>query len=709
MRCSLSFVLAAGAGIVAAAPSAHEPREPHLRARNIIDSTSIADSYDFVIVGGGLAGLVLGARLSEDANHTVLVLEAGGDGDEFRERIDTPAYAYYESLWPTELNWAFQTTPQPNANNSQCPWPRGKVLGGSSAINGMYLNRPGEIEVNAWQAMLGDMDGADNWSWDSMFAAMKKSETFGPPVDASIQQEAAITFNPASHGNQGPIHMSYPGFTLPLVGAWSSTANNAGVGTTQDAYGGDNWGAYVATVAVNPTNWTRSYSRSGYLDPLPPRPNYDVLANAQVTRIIFNNTSGGNLTAHQVEYVLNGGGNKLTVGVKKEVILAAGTVGSPAVLLYSGVGPKDVLDAAGVPVVSELPGVGQHLQDHISVTVTWDTDAETAGTIYNDDSSKKNDPAFLSYVNSATAYANSSVLFGNGVPGLQSSILGEIDQFIPDTSTDASVISGYKAIYGTTANTILTSPIGLIELVIGLSTDGSIQIGANLQHPFSHGQISINSSNPLDYPVINPNYLNHPADVEILREGVKLARRLGETEPLASSMTKETWPGPDVQTDQEWEDWLRGVIFTEFHPSSTCAMLPLEQGGVVDANLRVYGLSNVRVADASVPPISFSAHLMASTYGLAEQASIVIRDFYNKPKVSQKHTNSTTNSTSLSNNQNASNGTAILNTTNVPSTTNSSSSSDNDTNTNTNGVASLNSWPLSSTVAMLCLAIKFLL
>ncbi|OAL34728.1 hypothetical protein AYO20_05923 [Fonsecaea nubica] len=709
MRCFLSFVLAAGAGIVAAAPSAHEPREPHLRARNIIDSTSIADSYDFVIVGGGLAGLVLGARLSEDSNHTVLVLEAGGDGDEFRERIDTPAYAYYESLWPTELNWAFQTTPQPNANNSQCPWPRGKVLGGSSAINGMYLNRPGEIEVNAWQAMLGDMDGADNWSWDSMFAAMKKSETFGPPVDASIQQEAAITFNPASHGNQGPIHMSYPGFTLPLVGAWSSTANNAGVVTTQDAYGGDNWGAYVATVAVNPTNWTRSYSRSGYLDPLPPRPNYDVLANAQVTRIIFNNTSGGNLTAHQVEYVLNGGGNKLTVGVNKEVILAAGTVGSPAVLLYSGVGPKDVLDAAGVPVVSELPGVGQHLQDHISVTVTWDTDAETAGTIYNDDGSKKNDPAFLSYVNSATAYANSSVLFGNGVPGLQSSILGEIDQFIPDTSTDASVISGYKAIYGTTANTILTSPIGLIELVIGLSTDGSIQIGANLQHPFSHGQISINSSNPLDYPVINPNYLNHPADVEILREGVKLARRLGETEPLASSMTKETWPGPDVQTDQEWEDWLRGVIFTEFHPSSTCAMLPLEQGGVVDANLRVYGLSNVRVADASVPPISFSAHLMASTYGLAEQASTVIREFYNKPKVSQKHTNSTTNSTSLSNNQNSSNGTAILNTTNVPSTTNSSGSSDNDTNTNTNGVASLNSWPLSSTVAMLCLAIKYLL
>ncbi|OAP57251.1 hypothetical protein AYL99_07989 [Fonsecaea erecta] len=704
MRCSLSLVLAAGAGIAVAAPSAHESREPHLRTRNIIDSTNIADSYDFVIVGGGLAGLVLGARLSEDANHTVLVLEAGGDGDEYRDRIDTPAYAYYESLWPTDLNWAFTTTPQPNANNSQCPWPRGKVLGGSSAINGMYLNRPGEIEVNAWQDMLGDMDGADNWSWDSMFAAMKKSETFGPPVDASIQQEAAITFNPASHGSQGPIHMSYPGFTMPLVGAWSSTANNAGVDDTQDPYGGENWGAYVATSAINPANWTRSYSRSGYLDPLPPRRNYDVVANAQVTRILFNNTSGGNLTAHAVEYVLNGGGAKLTVGVNKEVILAAGTVGSPTVLLYSGVGPKDVLDAAGVTVVSELPGVGQHLQDHISVTVTWSTDAETAGTIYDNNGTEKNDPAFLSYVNSATAYVNSSVLFGNGVSGLQSSVLSEINQFIPDTSSDASVISGYKAIYGTTANTILTSPIGLIELVIGLSTDGAIQIGANLQHPFSHGSISINSSNPLDYPVINPNYLNHPADVEILREGVKLARRLGETQPLASSMTEETWPGSDVQTDEEWEDWLRGEVFTEFHPSSTCAMLPLEQGGVVDANLRVYGLSNVRVADASVPPMSFSAHLMSSTYGLAEQASTIIRTFYNQPTISNKHVNSTSNSTSSSN-RTSSNGTAILNTTNVPPTINASDTA----TTNSNGAASLSCWSVSSTVALLCLAVKFLL
>lgn len=151
-----------------------------------------------------------------------------------------------------------------------------------------------------------------------------------------------------------------------MVGQWSAAAENVGVADSSNTYGGQNWGAYVATSAINPANWTRSYSRSGYLDPLPPRSNYDVLPNAYVTRILFNSaSSAGNLTANAVEYTLDGGVTKLTVKVKKEVILAGGTIGSPTVLMYSGVGPQDVLSAAGVPLVLDLPGVGQHLQDHV--------------------------------------------------------------------------------------------------------------------------------------------------------------------------------------------------------------------------------------------------------------------------------------------------------------------------------------------------------
>ncbi|KIW17623.1 hypothetical protein PV08_04818 [Exophiala spinifera] len=639
MRPLLSTVLALGASAVLAVPVIDEASEPYeLRARNIV--TEIQDEYDFVVVGGGLAGLVLGGRLSEDSNHTVLVLEAGSNGDEYRERIDTPADAYYKSLWPTPLNWAYNTTPQVGMNNSQMTWPRGKTLGGSSAINGLYMNRPSEIELDAWKDMLGDMDGADNWSWDSLFAAMKKSETFSPPSQ-DIAQEAAITYDTSSHGSHGPVYMSYPGYTFPIVGEWSNAVSNAGIPISHDTYGGKTWGAYVSTSCINPTNWTRSYSRTGYLDPLPPRANYDVLTDAHVTRILFNSSSkAGNLSANAVEYSPDGGASKLTVKVKKEVILAGGSVGSPAVLLYSGVGPKDVLDAAGVDVVSELPGVGHHLQDHLSSTVQWSTDQATAGSIYAANGSESTDAAFLSYINSAVAYINATYIFGAGAEDFKNTILSQLDSYATTAGTDETVIAGYKAISEVTVNKIFDSPVGQIELLIGNNLNGTINIGAALQHPLSHGQVSINSSNPMDYPVINPNYLTHPADVQILREGMKTARRLGGTQPVAGNLIEEVWPGSDVESDSDWENFLRQTGYTEYHPSSTCAMLPLEQGGVVDANLRVYGLSNVRVADASVPPIAFAAHLMVSTYGIAEQASTLIRKHYNVDSIPKNTTSS---------------------------------------------------------------------
>lgn len=240
-------------------------------------------------------------------------------------------------------------------------------------------------------------------------------------------------------------------------------------------------------------------------------------------------------------------------------------------------------------------------------------------------------------------------MYGSDAASVEAKFLTRMDQYAPDTTDDDGVIAGYQAIYKTTSQ-IFNSPIGQIELLF-MNSDGNGDIGitAALQHPLSHGRIYINSSDPMEYPVIDPNYLGNPAgmtqfrhhlivfherltsslDYEILRDGLKLARSLGETGPLSKVLTGETAPGPSVQTDDQWLDWLRMAASTEFHPSSSCAMLPREQGGVVDANLRVYGLANVRVADASVPPISLSTHLMASTYGVAEQASNIIRAYWN--------------------------------------------------------------------------------
>ncbi|KAJ5488621.1 hypothetical protein N7539_003511, partial [Penicillium diatomitis] len=638
MRASSPLVRIIGSSLVLAVQSFVVALSPR---------TEIADAYDFVIVGGGQAGLVLGARLSEDVNHTVLVLEAGGDGDEYRTRIDTPAYSYFDSLWTTPLNWGYHTIPQPHANGREIYWPRGKVLGGSSAINGLYLTRPGEIEINAWKDMLGDMDGAENWGWESFYAAMKKSETFTPPSD-EMAGKAHITWNITDHGTSGPIHASYPGFTFAQVGQWETSLVNMGIASSANMYGGEPWGAEVSTSCINPTNWTRSYSRSGYLDPLPNRSNYDVLANAHVMRILFQNSTGTSkdLTANAVEYSMDGGETKRRVQVNKEVILAAGTVGSPAVLLHSGVGPTDVLSDAGVALVSELPGVGQHLQDHISATVTWTTNVETAGSIFYDNGSERNNPLFLTYIDSAIAYVNATGIYESSVDQLKTRILDQIDQYQPDTTYDKGVIDGYTAICNTTATTILDSPIGQIELLF-MNSDGNGDVGitAALQHPYSHGRITINSSNPMEYPVIDPNYLVNPADYEILRQGLKLARKLGQTVPISKTLTKETSPGPSVQTDEEWLNWILSAAGTEYHPSSSCAMLPRDKGGVVDANLRVYGLSNVRVADASVPPIALSTHLMSSTYGVAEQASMIIRKYYSEMRASMGTETTTSNAT----------------------------------------------------------------
>jgi choline dehydrogenase len=226
------------------------------------------------------------------------------------------------------------------------------------------MTRPGELEITAWHDLLGDMDGAENWSWDSFYAAMKKSENFTGSSDA-IAEEADINWNTSNHGFDGPIQASYPGYTFPQVGYWSQSLENIGIMISENMYDGENWGVEVSTSCINPSNWTRSYSRTGYLDPLPDHGNYDVLANAYVTRIVFDNSSSANnLTATSVGYTTDNGATTSSVKINKEVILAAGTIGSPAVLLYSGVGPKDVLSDAGIGIASELPGVGQHLQDH---------------------------------------------------------------------------------------------------------------------------------------------------------------------------------------------------------------------------------------------------------------------------------------------------------------------------------------------------------
>ncbi|KAF8999266.1 hypothetical protein BDQ17DRAFT_1328350 [Cyathus striatus] len=623
---------------------AHPVFGRHLHPRNYITEQTKSASYDFVIAGGGLAGLVIASRLSEDSNK--------------RHSRST----YFNSLVGSASDWAYTTINQDNLQSRSVSWPRGRLLGGSSAINGMYWVRPSVDEINAWKDMIAadNSSGTDAWGWDSFYAAMKKSENFTPPVD-DVQKAAGINYDTSAHGSTGPLHSTYPGYMVPLVGNWLPSLNAAGISSATDGDNGDNIGGFIAPLSINPANWTRSYSKSAYIDPLPPRSNLHILTNATVTRLILS-TSGSTVTATGVEYASYSGAEKYSVNVNKEVIITGGVVGSPQILQLSGIGPKDVVTAAGVTSTLDLPGVGAHLQDHLSTGLYWATEQDTQGTIYKSGSTLSQSAEFQSFVNSATAYINGSYLFGDSYESFKESVTGALDTSVSTLAKgDATVIEGYKAIYNVNANKMFTSAnVGLVELLLSINVAGMVAIQAALQHPlsaldvyrlgYSQGQLYINSSSVFDKPVIDPGYLTHQA-------GLKLARKIGQTSPMKDILGENRHPDLAYRLTT-----MGGVapwhVSTEYHPSGTCSMLPISQGGVVDANLLVYGTSNIRVADSSIYPMNFASHLGAPTYGVAETAAEIIHAAYST--TTNASSSGSNNSGSSSTSSSSSSGSSLL-------------------------------------------------
>ncbi|KAF9035616.1 mala s 12 allergen [Panaeolus papilionaceus] len=633
----------------------HSPRDftRFLSRRAYIAPGQQRDTYDYVVAGGGLAGLVLASKLAEDGTRSVLVVEAGPSGDEFPSRINTPAETYYNSLLGSmPYDWTYSTVPQPNAGGRNMNQPRGRLLGGSSAINGMYHVRPSAVEVDTWASLASDDDSqSSRWKWSNFFQALKATETFSPPVDDALKT-AGMKYSADAHGSNGKLRVTYPAYMVPVTGDWLPTLSAAGIPAIDDAYSGNNIGGFFALSTINPSNWTRSYSKSAYIDALPSLSNLHVLSGATVSRIVFaDNIVAGNRQASAVEFSTEKGGQVYSVNVGKEVVLSGGAMGSPHVLMVSGVGPRDVLEAAGVDVKVELPGVGQHLMDHLAAGVFWESNVDTQGTIKNSNSDFSKSREFNSFVNSGIAYINGTYLFGSdaafksftdGIVSTLSSVASSTPSgLVP--SIYPEVIEGYKAIFQATAEKIHASA-GLMEMLLSINAPGQIAVQAALQQPLSHGRVYITSKDIWDKLNIDPAYFSHGADIVQLREGIKLARRIGATAPLSAALGREVTPGPDVQSDSQIEDWLRnGGANTEFHPCGTSAMMPKEKGGVVGPDLKVFGTDNVRVVDASVFPISFSAHLMAPTYALAEQAADLIINPPSSPSPSGTNTNTNPN------------------------------------------------------------------
>ncbi|KAJ7860375.1 GMC oxidoreductase [Mycena olivaceomarginata] len=567
------------------------------------------DSFDYVVVGGGTAGLVVAARLVEDPTIRVCVLEAGEDITN-NANAKIPGFGM-KNIGQPEIDWGFLGTPQPNAKDR----PLGKSLGGSSMLNLMILGRGHKKEYDAFESL-----GSPGWSWEGLVPYFKASETFSPSEED--KSKFKVDFNPSAHGTSGPLQRTLPKWISDIVEPYTKGMTSLGVPRNSDSFSGSNGGIWLSNQAVD-SNSERSSSASAYYEPVKANPNLVVLTGVHATRVIFNPSleTSGNLVASGVEY--SKGGELHTVSATKEVLLCAGSFKTPQLLELSGIGDKNILDAYGINSSDLFP------EDHFWVPFIAETDPKYESV------EVLGDPARAAA--EWKVYEESKTGILSGTCATEYAFLPK-DHFIADSSAvleqtahslRPSLDKLHRAWLG--GNDIPFLELGLFPGFLPM-VEKTPETGKSyyslflaLTHPFSSGTVHVTSSDPLAQPAIDHKIIDNGLDVGLLVHAVKFARKLAATPTLSTAITREVVPGPAVQTDAEIEDFVRGAVDTVYHPIGTAAMLPRSDGGVVDSSLKVYGTSNLRVIDASIIPIQLSAHPQATVYAIAEKAADIIK------------------------------------------------------------------------------------
>ncbi|GAB1528492.1 hypothetical protein RhiTH_011686 [Rhizoctonia solani] len=671
-----TIVFTLGAHAFPRGDTAHNPDNPnrYLLARAITADTSKLDgkTFDFVIVGGGTAGLAMASRLTEYSNMTVAVIEAGGDGSDHADNINIPGYSYLHGLTGSDADWSYTITNQSSAGNRATKWPRGKVLGGSGSTNGMFWGIGSAHDWDAWSTLFPTSSPSYNssklpngtpasfpWTWAQIQHYHKKSETFHAPP-AEQQSKYGMTIDADAHGTSGPIQTTMSEFIYDPVSNWVPTLVNVGM-KKGDLASGDTNVATITPSTLNPSNFTRSNSLAGYITPVGPRSNLVILTGVQATGLVWGSKKTGGAVATGVNFAASAGGQIYAVKASKEVILCGGVIGSAQLLQVSGVGPKALMDSLKIQSVVDLPGVGQNLQDHgefshylldvprtalrpdmipEATTVTWSVDGATWADLAGNATLqaeqlvefRESSTGLWTYINEAVAYPNIQNIMGTSADTWISSVSSQLSSALSSLSTaqslDSTVLKGIAQQFNIQLD-MLKNGVGQLEIIMTmLAGAGNVGIQVAQQHAWSRGELRISSASIWDYPTINPNYLSNGWDVDIMNAGIKFVRRVGSTEPMSSYLKTEGGGTSAATTDAAINSYVANSIATGYHPIGTCSMLPLDMGGVVDTTLRVYGTTNVRVIDASVMPIHVTAHTMAPAYAIAEYGADIIKMAY---------------------------------------------------------------------------------
>ena len=507
---------------------------------------------DFLIVGAGTAGCVLTNRLSANLQHRVVLLEAGGLDDDPSIRIP----GRWNSLLGSYLDWGYQSEPQTHLNGRCISLNRGKVVGGTSAINGMVYMRGHPKDFDRWVEL-----GNKGWAFEDVEPYFKKLEHF----------EGADSF----YGKEGPIHITTIPDVLSQHKRFLEAAELAGFKRNPNFNGASQEGIGIYHHTLK--NGERQSVADAYLKPILGRANLRLETRAHACKILFEKNRAVGL-----EYVQN---NQVKQLEAKEVILCGGAINSPQLLLCSGVGAAKQLESFGIPVIADLPGVGENLQDHPMLNLRFK--AKVSPRV----DTGLNTPAYQDYLRDKTGLLQTTRTFAGGFWKTRENLA------LPDMQVYFSIGE--------------------------LKDDNDFAIGLSLTRPKSRGYIKLRSSNPFDYPVINPNYLEHTDDLRVYIDSVRLARKIVSTPAFDDFLENELAPGNGVQTNEAISNWIREALTTLWHYSGTCKM-GQDAMSVVSEDLNVHQLEGLRVVDASIMPEITGGNINAPILMLAEKAAELI-------------------------------------------------------------------------------------